>query len=282
MGHGTVADLGEVPEFLARIRHGRAPGPELVREVQRRYQAIGGSPLLTTTLAVARALSAFIELPCEVAMRFSAPSVEDALRRLSAVSETVCVLPLAPYSVGLYVEVVRAAAERSSARLDLVPVAPFGEHPKLVAAHARKIAPLLAGREPSDTELVFTAHSLPTRVIQSGDAYQREFEASARAIASALSWPVTIAYQSVGAGGGEWLGPTLGEVLDEVARQGKPSVVVAPVGFLADHIETLYDLDMEAAAQAKDRGLSFTRVPALGDDPSLVEALAHVVREAFG
>jgi ferrochelatase len=129
---------------------------------------------------------------------------------------------------------------------------------------------------------VLTAHSLPVSVLLSGDPYQREFEASAQAISSALGVPGTIAYQSQGEGGGEWLGPTLLETFSRVAREaeGRRKVIVAPVGFLADHVETLYDLDVEARAQAESLGLEFFRTRALGADPALADALAAVVQEA--
>ena len=163
-----------------------------------------------------------------------------------------------------------------------MPVEPYGSDPLLVRAHAAKIAPLLAGRNPESTDLVLTAHSLPVRAIESGDPYQTQFEASVRRIEGELGWPARIAYQSQGEGGGEWLGPTLDGVLEAAKTSGKRDVVVAPVGFLADHVETLYDLDVEALAVASRLGLGFSRAPALGDDPLLADALAGVVRRAFG
>jgi ferrochelatase len=287
VGHGTIAEPGDVPEFLTRVRRGRPPSAALVEEIGRRYAHIGHSPLLDVTREVASALEERLSLRTRVAMRFFHPFVEDVVRELAdaGVSE-ICALPMAPYSVHVYVGAVSEALAGLAATRDRVPslshVAPYGSEPSLVAAHAAQIAPSLAARRPETTALVLTAHSLPTRVIAAGDSYQTEFEDSARRVAAALGWPARIAYQSQGADGGDWLGPRLGEVLSGVAREGKRTVVVAPVGFVADHVETLYDLDVEAAAEARALGLDFVRVPALNAAPAFVDALATVARRALG
>lgn len=283
IGHGTVSDPRDVPEFLLRIRRGRAAPPDLVREITRRYQQIGGSPLLSSSESLGRSLSARLGFPCFVAMRFWEPLVKSVLKAIrGAAIQELCILPLAPYSVPLYVDVVREAArELEGPTPELIPVAPYGSDPGLVRAHARTVAPLLSQGDPETTELVLTAHSLPAHVIAEGDPYQRQFEDAARAVAHELGWPARIAYQSAGAGGGEWLRPALGDVLSAAAHSGKKTVVVAPIGFLADHIETLYDLDIEAATQARNLGLLFLRAPALNDDPNLVAALAALVQKTF-
>jgi ferrochelatase len=284
VGHGTVTSMSDVPEFLRRIRRGRPAGEELVAEIQRRYAHIGGSPLLLVTESLASGLSARLGLPVHVAMRFWDPLIEDVLAELvqRGVRE-VCVLPVAPFSVSIYVDVVREAlALHGSHAPKLVSVCPYGSHPALVAAHADAIRPFVTGRTQSDTELIMTAHSLPTRVLAAGDSYQTEFEHAVRAILAKVAFPGTVAYQSQGADGGEWLGPTLFESLEAAKNAGKRRVVVAPVGFLADHIETLYDLDVEAAVQAAVLELEFERVPAFGDRQPLVDALALVVEEALG
>lgn len=283
VGHGTVSDPRDVPEFLLRIRRGRAAPPELVREVTRRYQQIGGSPLLSSSEALGRSLATRLGLPCFVAMRFWEPLVKSVLEAIAgAAIQELCILPLAPYSVPLYVDVVREAArELGASSPELVPVAPYGTDPGLVRAHAQTVAPLLSGRDPESTELVLTAHSLPTHVIAAGDPYQRQFEEAARAVAHELGWSARIAYQSAGEGGGEWLRPSLDDVLSAAAKTDKKTVIVAPIGFLADHIETLYDLDIEAASRAGDLGLVFVRAPALNDAMALVDALSAIAQRAF-
>jgi ferrochelatase len=281
--HGSVEDLDDLPEFLKRIRHGRPAPPELVAEVRRRYEAIGGSPLLRITEQQAELLSKQLRLPVYIGMRLSKPELADALAQARRDGvRSLCVLPLAPYSVHVYA----AAAEKTLAahphqgELSLVPVAPFGTSSELVSAHAARIRESL--REVGDgAEVVLTAHSLPQGVIDGGDPYQHEFELSARAIGAALGRHVELAYQSQGFGGGAWLGPDLKSVFEAQKARGVREVVVAPVGFLADHVETLYDLAIEAKAWADELGLGFTRVPALNAAPGLIDALAAAVRRAL-
>jgi len=283
IGHGTIRDLDDVPEFLRRIRRGRAASPELVEEIRRRYRAIGHSPLLDATQALGRALSARLGLPTRVAMRYWDPLVEPVLSELvhGGVSE-LCVLPVAPFSVHVYAEVVaKALTTVAPSGVTLVPVAPYGSDPAFVVAQAGKVRPLLAGKDRDATRLLLSAHSLPRAVLAAGDPYQRLFEDSARRIATELGWDAQVVYQSKGADGGEWLGPALDEALVAARDEGKRTVVVAPVGFLADHVETLYDLDVEAADRAHALGLGFERAPTLGDDRELCEVLARAVERAF-
>jgi ferrochelatase len=284
VGHGTIADLGDVPEFLRRIRRGRPPSAELVEEIRRRYGAIGRSPLLDVTESLGRKLSACLGVATRVAMRFWDPLVETVVGELvaSGVRE-LCVVPVAPFSVHVYTDVVARAlgAAAAGGTVRLVPVEPYGSDPGLVDAQVALVKPLLAGKNPDETALLLSAHSLPSAVIASGDPYQSQFEASARAILEALGWPGDIVYQSQGADGGDWLGPTLEEAFSRVSAAGKRNVVVAPVGFLADHVETLYDLDIEARDRARARGLAFARSPALGDADALVGVLERLARRAF-
>jgi ferrochelatase len=283
IGHGTIADADDVPEFLRRIRRGRPASPELVEEIRRRYRVIGRSPLLDTTLSLGRSLEGRLRMPVRVAMRFWDPLVEPVLGELVRDgAKEICVLAVAPFSVHVYADVVaKALASSSAPGVKLLPVAPYGDDAGFVRAQAGKVRPLLAGKAPGDTRLVLSAHSLPRAVIAAGDPYQTLFEASAQRIATELGWDARIVYQSQGADGGDWLGPTVAEALAEARRDGMRRVVVAPVGFLADHVETLYDLDVEAAARAKDLGLGFERAATLGDDPALSDVLAQVVERAF-
>ncbi|HEX3594544.1 MAG TPA: ferrochelatase [Polyangiaceae bacterium] len=284
VGHGTITDPVDVPEFLRRIRRGRPASAELVEEIRRRYRAIGRSPLLDTTESLGRALATRLGMTTRVSMRFWDPLVEDVVHELldGGVTE-LCVLPVAPFSVHVYVDVVARALQgfQAEARVRVLSVEPYGDDPGFVEAQAAKVRPLLAGRDPQRTELVLSAHSLPRAVIAAGDPYQKLYETSARAIAGLLGWDAKIVYQSQGADGGDWLGPTLDDALVAARDDGKRAVVDAPVGFLADHVETLFDLDIEAAGRAKALGLGFERAPTLGADPALVDVLASVVERAF-
>ncbi len=278
VGHGTVDQPGEIPEFLSRIRFGRPVSPELIHEITSRYQQIGGSPLLRTSRAQAAALQERLGLPCLVAMRMWHPLLADVIQSAQQQQlRRLLVLPLAPYSVAVYSQAAqRAASERNLAEVTLSAVRPWGSHPQLVAAWCQQIRPWLA--EDPDAQLVLTAHSLPSHVIRAGDRYQDEVSLSAAAIAQALGTAHHLAFQSQGADGGDWVGPTLQETLARAAGEGKRHVVVAPIGFLSDHVETLYDLDVEAKAQAEQLGLRFSRVPALNESPALIDALEAVAR----
>lgn len=282
--HGSVENLEELPAFLARIRHGRPAPPGLVEEVTRRYRVIGGSPLLRVTAQQASLLAEVTRLPVFIGMRLSRPELATALSQAaSAGVSRLCVLPLAPYSVPVYA----AAAERALQQLPdlhalkLVAAQPFGTLPELVAAHARRIVPYLSEQGEEPIELVLTAHSLPTSIIAAGDNYTREVEASAHAIGERLGRSCVVAYQSQGADGGAWVGPDLRAVLQRAHQNGKRRIVVAPIGFLCDHVETLYDLDIEAQSWANELGVTLLRVPALNDAPELIHALATVVKRAL-
>ena len=287
VAHGTVTDLDDLPEFLAKIRRGRPAPPELVSEIRHRYQAIGGSPLLDITRAQAQALSRRLDAPVLVAMRLWRPTVEDALRGIAGLRlRRLCVLPLAPFSVQIYLQAAQASLEAVRGELgkgapELVPTEPWGTEPALVEGLAASIRAHL-GDAAVRTRVVLTAHSLPTQAIRSGDRYEAEFRACAAAVSQRLGVESVVAFQSQGADGGDWLGPDLKSVLEAEQRAGTERVVLAPIGFPAEHVETLYDLDIEAAGWAKALGLELTRVRALNDDPSLVAALEAVARRALG
>jgi protoporphyrin/coproporphyrin ferrochelatase len=279
VAHGTVRELDDLPEFLLRIRHGRPASPELIAELRRRYEAIGGSPLLEITRQQALALARRLELPVLTAMRLWRPTVEEVLpAAVSLGLERLCVLPLAPFSVHVYAQAAARSLEAVRAELHgaapvLVPCEPWGNEPVFVQTWARAIRGLGAEAD----EVVLTAHSLPSRAIASGDPYESQFLASARAIEAELGRACAIAFQSAGADGGDWLGPDIGEVLAAAASRGARRVVVAPVGFLAEHVETLYDLDIEAAGRARELRIELIRAPAPNAEPGLIEALANVV-----
>lgn len=280
VAHGTVEDLADLPAFLTRIRRGRPAPPGLLEDLRHRYEVIGGSPLLELTRAQARALETATGLPVLVGMRLWEPSVEAALRDAAARGlERLAVVPLAPFSVHVYWDAALRARDAVAAELgaqtpELVRAEPFGTHPAFVGAHARRIGQALA--DGPDAALVLTAHSLPVAVIRAGDPYERLAAESAEAVGRALERAYVLAFQSQGADGGEWLGPALRPTFERLRGEGAGRLVLAPVGFLAEHVETLYDLDVEARGWADELGLSLTRVRALDDDPGLIEALADV------
>jgi ferrochelatase len=157
----------------------------------------------------------------------------------------------------------------------------WGEHPRLIEAFRLAVEHTLAETEVIHAPVIATAHSLPLRVIGAGDSYASQVEASAGALERALGRPVTLAYQSQGEGGGDWLSPTLAERLQEFAERSAREVLVVPIGFLSDHVETLYDLDYEARSQAAQFGITLLRVPALNVHPELIACLSEVATAAL-
>jgi ferrochelatase len=287
VAHGTVQDLADMPAFLARIRHGRPAPDELVRELVRRYEAVGGSPLLALTRAQANELAKVLGLPVLIGMRLWQPAVETALLGAAQLGLTrLCLLPLAPFSVHVYWAAAlasqQAVRDEIGERVPNLFCAPaWSSAPEFVEAQAQHIAASAGHVRNRDTGLILTAHSLPSKVIAAGDPYATHVEACARAIADRLGCEYHLAYQSQGADGGEWLGPDLKSVLVRVREAGKRRALIAPFGFLSDHIETLYDLDIEAKAWAAELGLEFTRVPALNTNARFIAALAKVTERAF-
>jgi ferrochelatase len=274
VAHGTVSNLDDLGAFVARIRHGRPTPPGLVEELRRRYEAIGGSsPLLATTREQAQALAKRLEAPVLMAMRLWEPGVEQALRGAQALGLTrLVVIALAPFSQHVYWDAALKAASGAGPSPTLVPSPPYAEEPAFVAAHAE----LIERHAPPGASVVLSAHSLPKIAIERGDPYARLVEAASAAVAARLGRPVRLCYQSQGADGGEWLGPNVRDTLGALAAAGERVVAWAPFGFLADHVETLYDLDIEAQSIARELSLTLVRVPALNLHPGLTEALANV------
>jgi protoporphyrin/coproporphyrin ferrochelatase len=283
--HGTIEKPSDIPAFLANIRRGRPTPKEVVEEVERRFETVGGSPLMRITAAQARALEERLGFPVRFAARLWEPypsTVIDALVKEG--TTTLISLPLAPQSVEVYHAQVREAAAAHPA-LELRCAPPWGKEPALIDAFVESIDEA-RGRLPEELRdrapVLLTAHSLPQRIIDAGDAYERQFRAMAAAVAERVSPrgnPVHIAFQSQGMDGGAWLGPDLPRTFAELAAAGAQAVVIAPIGFVAEHIETLYDLDIEAPLLAKSAGLSrIERAGAMNDRPRFIDALESVVR----
>ncbi len=276
VAHGTVDDLRDMPQFLLEIRRGRPVEAAFLDVMCSKYRHVGGSPLLRHTQEQAARLSESLALPVRVAMRLWDPRVSDVCEDLGG-QDRVCLVPLAPFSVAVYEEAAQRELRSLPDPPTLVAVEPWGSHPALLAALASETQRYLK-KKPTRELVILTAHSLPRAVIERGDRYQHEFEACAREVSERLGVPTQLAYQSQGEGGGEWLGPTLLSTLRQARDAGIQRVVVSPIGFLSEHVETLYDLDVEARLQAQALELEFARVPALGSHPGLIEALSDTVR----
>lgn len=281
IAHGTVENLDDLAAFVARIRMGRPAPAGLVEELRHRYEAIGGSPLLRTTREQGQALAKRLEAPVLVAMRLWDPSVEVALAGASALGlERLIVIALAPFSQHVYWDAALKSAQAAGSSVELLRTDAWGEEPDFIAAHAELIERHAAQHDALQAPVVLSAHSLPRVVVDRGDPYARLVEASAKALSSLLGRGTQLCYQSQGADGGDWLGPGVRETLTTLSAQGHRQVVWAPFGFLADHVETLYDLDVEARGIAQELSLTLVRVPALNLHPGLTEALSAVAIRA--
>lgn len=281
MAHGTPGSLDDLPEYLRLIRGGRPAAPELVAEIRHSYEAIGGrSPLTDITLAQARALGAMLgsEIPVAVGMRNWQPFIPDALAALAAEGvDHVIAIPLAPQystlSVQKYTDTARAALP---AGMTLAAVDSFHAHPLLLQAFAERIR---EAAPRSDEELIFTAHSVPRRVIAAGDTYASEVAATARGVACAAGLArYRRAYQSAGRTPEPWIGLDVNELIRHRAARGTRAFLVVPIGFVCDHTEILFDLDIRAAATARAAGATLRRTASLNTSPTFVALLGDLVR----
>jgi ferrochelatase len=283
LAHGTPNALQDMPAYLKLVRGGREPSPALVAEIAHNYAAIGGrSPLTDITKAQAAALAEMLGCPVYVGMRNWHPFVGSALAQAAGDGITRLVaIPLAPQYSSLSVAKYRDAVEDGRPEGVAVEIIEsWFEEPLLLDAFADKLATALA--EPWDAVL-FTAHSLPVRVVAAGDPYSEQVRATAAAVArrADLGEP-RIAYQSAGRTGEPWLGPSIDEALDVLAAEGARRVLVAPIGFVSDHTEILYDIDIAAAEAARVRGLELRRTASLNTAPLFIRALAELARPRLG
>jgi ferrochelatase len=290
IGHGTVERLGELPAFLTVIRRGHAAPPELVAEVTRRYEAIGGrSPLNDICRELTQRVGERLSMRATFVGRLWGPKPEAALAELAKEGITrVVVLPLAQHSAPLYVEAVRSAArtrmEQGDPPMEVVGPGNWGQEPALTGAFAATLTEAIAAVPEAvrpHTRIVMSAHSLPLAILRGGDPYEREVRASAEAVTRAVGAPMLpheVIFQSQGMSGGEWLGPDVRVTLDRLRSEGVKHVLFAPTGFLADHVEVLYDLDIEARAWAEERGMAYSRMTSLNASDGLVNALEAVAR----
>jgi ferrochelatase len=280
MAHGTPSSLEEMPEYLRLVRGGRAPSDELVHEMRENYAAIGGrSPLTEITEAQAAALRARLgeAIPVAVGMRNWHPFIKDALQQLAAAGVTrVIGIPMAPQfstlSVQKYIDAATAALPPG---IQFESVESFHMHPALLDAFADRIREA----QPTPGELViFTAHALPVRVIEGGDRYADQVAQTAAAVAARAG--ITTydrAYQSAGRTPEPWIGPELAQLLDDRSATVRKFLVV-PIGFVCDHTEILFDIDVQAAQVARELATTLRRTESLNTSPSFISVLEDLVR----
>jgi ferrochelatase len=287
MAHGTPASPDEIAAFYTRIRRGRPPDAAQLAELEGRYRAIGGvSPLAERTRAQVAAVRAELErrAPGQYAVAFGAkhtePLIEKAAAELAAAGHVQVVgLVLTPHGSSMGSQEYLDRAEKEIGATPFVAIGPWYAQPALVDLLASRVTAAL-GTVRGRRHVIFTAHSLPERIRESGDTYPEQVAESAELVARRAGledWAV--AWQSAGRTPDPWLGPDVRDVVRQWGADGD-AVVVCPVGFVADHLEVLYDLDIEVAHVAAEVGLEYARTASLNDDPAFIEVLADLVTGA--
>jgi ferrochelatase len=286
LAHGTADSLDGIPEFLRNVTGGRPVPPQVIEEVRHRYSLIGHSPMNEITARQGELLASELVLPVYVAMRNWKPLIAEVVKKIEQDgAQEVVAICLAPQnsrtSVGLYRKAVEGANGTPFA-LDFVES--WHDHPLLIRAFTERLregwdkACLEAGAR---LPVIFTAHSVPQRTIEEGDPYETQSRETAALVAksaglSSNDW--TFAFQSQGMSGGVWLGPTVEDTIQNLKSKGHTGVFVQPVGFLCDHVEVLYDIDIGFRDYAKKEGMRLWRAESLNESPELIHALGDIVR----
>ena len=283
MAYGGPGSLDEVEPYLLDVRGGRPTSPQFVDEIKARYARIGGrSPIRELTEAQAAGVQRALgeRFAVYVGMRHWHPYIRDVVQRMLADGQRRAVgIVLAPHysamSVGAYQKQLLDAA---AGRLETSLVRSWGDHPKFLDLVAERVVQALQRfPSPQAVQVLFTAHSLPERILASGNQYPAELRVSAAAVArraGLATWH--FAFQSAGATSEPWLGPEAGALMTELAGQGHEAFLIVPIGFVCDHVEVLYDVDIAYRALAERLGVRHERTASLNDDPRLVGALAEI------
>jgi len=295
MAYGTPRSREEILPYYTDIRRGRVPTEEQLSDLTARYEAIGGlSPLAALTESQRDALQIALNniapntYHVVLGLKHAAPMIEDAVQQLAAEGFTkIIALVLAPhyssYSIGQYVG--RATEAATPHGISVVGITSWATEEAFIAFLAADMSAKLASM-PANTHVLFTAHSLPQRIIDAGDPYPSELRSTAVAVAAKLGleentqW--SIAWQSAGRTPEPWIGPDILDVIDSLAAQTTPvaGVLISACGFVADHLEVLFDLDIEALHRAQQHGLAFARTECVNDNGAIMNALAHRVHTA--
>jgi ferrochelatase len=299
LAHGTPDSVDEIPAYLSNVTSGRTMPESVIEEISHRYSLIGRSPLTRLTMEQGKLLAAALDVPVYVGMRNWKPYIADVVGQMHADGITsAVVICLAPQnsrtSVGLYRRAVLAAAG-DAIRIDFIEG--WADHPRLAEAFADRLRPVwkrLSEEIGSPVPVLFTAHSVPARTIepqpatperpaQLTDPYAEEAKLTAKLVAACVpelkKW--RFAFQSQGMSGGPWIGPTVEETLTALQQEGHKAVIIQPIGFLCDHIEILYDIDIAFREFGAELGLRIERPQSLNDSPLLTEALTELSRSGL-
>lgn len=295
MSYGSPESQDQLEPYYTHIRRGRPPTPEQLADLRRRYDAIGGlSPLAQRTRDQAAGVQAALDsidptgFRVFTAAKHSPPYLEDGVRLVAEAGiADMAAMVLAPHysalSVGEYLERVEETA--GEVGITVYPVESWHLEEDLISLLADRLSQAMeaVGTAPEDTQVLVTAHSLPRRVLDMGDPYPDQLQETAEAVTRAAGVPRwSVGWQSAGRTTEPWLGPDVLDSIDFAAKEGAAGVVVCPAGFTSDHLEILYDLDVEAAARAEAQGLAFARTESLNDDPTFCDTVARVAARASG
>jgi ferrochelatase len=288
LAHGAPDQLEDIPEFLLLVCGGRKLPDAAVEEIVRRYERIGGSPLLKLTKLQAEALARRISAPVYIGMRNWKPFIAETVQQLAkdGIRQAVAVC-LAPHnsrtSIGLYRKSLVEAVERFHPTLDVDFVESWHDESFLIEAFRENIAQALSRLEASvgrRVPVILTAHSVPEKTIADGDAYAEQVRETAAMVAEAAGlkeWCVS--FQSQGMTAEPWIGPTVESTIDRLAAAGHRHVLIAPIGFVSDHVEILYDIDVVFREYGLAKGVSVARTDSLNDSPLFILALASLVED---
>jgi protoporphyrin/coproporphyrin ferrochelatase len=278
MAYGSPGRIEDIRPYLEDIREGRSVSDEAVAELTERYRRIGGrSPLDEITERQRAALEHELGIPVHIGMKHWRPRIAEAVEAaLAGGAERVVGLVLAPHYSALSIAGYRERLEGAlEGRAELRFVESWHDHEPFLD--------VLAGRvRGTEAHVVFTAHSLPERILTLGDPYRDQLLETSRLVAERAGierW--SFAFQSASETGEPWLGPDILEELDALHEQGVRKVLVCPIGFVSDHLEILWDLELEARERASELGLRLDRIESLNDDPAFIRALAELVRQAL-
>ena len=284
IAHGSPEQVEDIPAFLQNISRGRPMSDAVVREVQHRYAQIGVSPLTCLTVGQANGVALELGIPAYVGMRNWHPFIADTLQQMTADGiEQAVAICLAPHnsrtSVGLYKEVLFGA----NAPFAIDFVEEWHDHPPLIEAFADRLRTgykAACERHGSLLPVLFTAHSVPRRTIAEGDPYEKQTRETAALVAARVpeigAWQ--FAFQSQGMSGGEWLGPTVEDTIVNLREAGQTGIFVQPIGFVCDHVEILFDVDILFREFAAARGMKLYRAESLNDSPLFVRAVADLAK----
>ncbi len=287
IAHGSPERVEDIPEFLQNISRGRPMSDAVVQEVKHRYSQIGVSPLTCLTMGQANGVARELGIPAYIGMRNWHPFIADTLKEMTAqgVQQAVAIC-LAPHnsrtSVGLYKQVLFGAGAPFA--IDFVEE--WHDHPLLIEAFAERLRTgwtSACKQHGSALPVIFTAHSVPQRTIAEGDPYEAQTKETAALVATRGPeiGPWNFAFQSQGMSGGEWLGPTVEDTIVRLRAAGHSGVFIQPIGFVCDHVEILFDIDILFRKFAEERGMKLYRAESLNDSPLFVRAVSDLAKTRF-